>query len=313
MSENRTRVAALCQNVEKVIIGKRPVIELAVITLLCRGHLLLEDVPGLGKTMLARSISSSLAMEFKRIQFTPDLLPSDVTGVSIYNQKTGEFEFKPGPLFTNILLADEINRTTPRTQSSLLEAMEERQVTVDGTSYPLSSVFMVIATQNPVELQGTYPLPEAQLDRFFMRISVGYPSVEQEVMIMEMQAKEHPIHSIGAVISEEELKEMQESVKAIYIDKSVERYIAELAAETRKHKDILLGASPRGSLALMRGSQAIALLRGAEFVEPSLVKTIAVPVLAHRLVIKPQSRLQGVTQEKAVNEVLNSVSVPVRV
>jgi MoxR-like ATPase len=311
MSDNQTRLATLTQNVEKVIIGKTQVIELAVITLLCRGHLLLEDVPGLGKTMLARTICASLALEFKRIQFTPDLLPSDVTGVSIYNQKTGEFEFKKGPLFTNILLADEINRTTPRTQSSLLESMEERQVTADGTTYALPKIFMVIATQNPVELQGTYPLPEAQLDRFFMRIRVGYPTVDQEIMIMGMQAREHPIHSVSSVISEQDLTAMQASVKDIHMDASISRYIAEIVAQTRKHPDVLLGASPRGSLALMRASQALALVRGSDFVDPSMVKSIAAPVLAHRLVIKPQSRLQGVTQEKAVEDVLNASTAPV--
>ena len=312
MSDHQTRLAALCQNVEKVIIGKRPVIELAVITLLCRGHLLLEDVPGLGKTMLARTLSGSLALDFKRIQFTPDLLPSDVMGVSIYNQKTGEFEFRKGPVFTNILLADEINRTTPRTQSSLLESMEERQVTIDGETYQLPKTFMVIATQNPVELQGTYPLPEAQLDRFFMRIRGGYPSIEQEVQIMEMQSREHPIRTITSVLSETDLTAMQEAVKDIHIEASVKRYIAEITAQTRKHPHILLGASPRGTLALMRASQALAFLRGAEFVEPYLVKTIAGPVLAHRLVIKPQSRLQGISQEKAVEDILNAATAPVQ-
>ena len=313
MPDIKNLLANLIDNIGKVIVGKREVVELAMITLLCRGHLLLEDVPGLGKTMLARAIAGSLALKFKRIQFTPDLLPSDVTGVSIYNQKKEEFEFKPGPLFTSILLADEINRTTPRTQSSLLESMEEGQVTVDGSTYPLPAVFMVIATQNPIELQGTYPLPEAQLDRFFMRIRVGYPTIEQEVRIMEMQIKEHPIHSVVPVISEGELRAMQESAKGIYIEPSLQRYIAEITEATRRHDDLSLGASPRGSLALMKASQALALIRGANFVDPGMVKTIAPHVLEHRLIIKPQSRLRGVNGKNVIKEILNTIAAPVAV
>ena len=313
MPDIKDPLANLVNNIGKVIVGKKEVVELAMITLLCRGHLLLEDVPGLGKTMLARAIAGSLALKFKRIQFTPDLLPSDVTGVSIYNQKKGEFEFKPGPLFTSILLADEINRTTPRTQSSLLESMEEGQVTVDGSTYRLPAVFMVIATQNPIELQGTYPLPEAQLDRFFMRIRVGYPTIEQEVRIMEMQIKEHPIHSVVPVVSEGELRVMQESVKGIYIEPSLQRYIAEITEATRRHDDLSLGASPRGSLALMKASQALALIRGANFVDPGMVKTIAPHVLEHRLIIKPQSRLRGINGKNIIKEILNTIAAPVAV
>jgi MoxR-like ATPase len=307
----RNELAALAQNVEKVIVGKRDAIDLACITLLCKGHLLIEDVPGLGKTMLARSIAGSLALHYKRVQFTPDLLPSDITGVSIFNQKKGEFEFKPGPGFTNILLADEINRTTPRTQSSLLECMEESQVTVDGNTYVLPKIFMVIATQNPIELQGTYPLPEAQLDRFFMRIKIGYPSIDQEMTIMEMQSKEHPIASLSAVSSQEQITAMQESVKKVQIDKSINKYIASIVEATRRHPHVSLGASPRGSLGVMRASQAMAALKGLQFVEPSLVKHVVQPVLAHRILVKPQSRLGGMTSEKVLNEVLESIPVPV--
>jgi MoxR-like ATPase len=313
MNQYQAHLSILSQNIEKVIVGKRGSIELALITLLCRGHLLIEDVPGLGKTMLARSIANSLSLQYKRVQFTPDLLPSDITGVSIYNQKQGEFEFKPGPVFTNILLADEINRTTPRTQSSLLECMEESQVSADGTTRPLPSIFMVIATQNPIELQGTYPLPEAQLDRFFMRIKVGYPSIDHEVKVVEMQIKEHPIHSLSPVISEAELKEMQEAVKQVHIEKSVMRYIVEIVDATRRHKDLTLGASPRGSLGLMRAVQAAALLRGVDFVEPSMVKVLAKPILSHRMIVKPQARLGGITSEKVLDEILNQLAVPVSV
>lgn len=313
MTEFKKRLDLLSQNIEKVVVGKKEVIELALVTLLSRGHLLIEDVPGLGKTMLARAIAGSISLQYHRIQFTPDLLPSDVTGVSIYNQKINDFEFKPGPVFTDILLADEINRTTPRTQSSLLECMGELQVTVDGKTYPLPSVFIVIATQNPIELQGTYPLPEAQLDRFFMRIAVGYPSKVHEVAIVEMQMKEHPIRSLLPVLTGEELIQMQEAVKQIHVEKSVTQYIVDIVAATRSHKELSLGASPRGSLALMRGSQAIALLRGFDFVEPSVVKGLAKQILAHRMIIKPQARLKGLTSEKVVEEILNQIVVPVQV
>jgi len=312
--ENRDfsqRITQLFSNIAKVIVGKNEVINLALVSLFCKGHLLIEDVPGLGKTILARAIAKSLNMAFKRIQFTPDLLPSDITGVFIFNQKTGEFQMKPGPIFTNILLADEINRTTPRTQSSLLEAMEEFQVTVDGKTYQLPKTFFVIATQNPIELQGTYPLPEAQLDRFFMRLSIGYPGVNYEVKIMEMQAKEHPIHSIGPVMNEEELIEIQEAIKDVYVDKSIKEYIVRIMDETRNHPHLLLGASPRGSLALMRASQALSLIRGKDFVEPYVVKNVVFPILAHRLIIKPQSRLSKVTEVDVISDILKRVKVPI--
>jgi len=301
---------ALSQNIEQVIVGKREVIELAIITLLCRGHLLIEDLPGLGKTMLARAIAGSLSLDFKRVQFTPDLLPSDVTGVSIYNQKSAEFNFCPGPVFTNLLLADEINRATPRTQSSLLEAMEERQVTTDGTTRPLPQVFMVVATQNPIELQGTYPLPEAQLDRFFMRVSVGYPTRNEEVRVMEMQIREHPINGIKPVLNEEHLRFMQNAVTEVHIDRSLLAYIVDIVNASRKHPDLLVGASPRGSLSLMRAAQALSLLRGQEFVEPTMIKKLARHVLTHRLIVKPQSRLKGVTVVKVVEDIIQGIPAP---
>lgn len=304
-------LSALTNNIEQIIVGKREVIDLAIISLLCRGHLLIEDVPGLGKTMLARAIAGSLSLDFKRVQFTPDLLPSDVTGVSIYNQKSGEFDFRPGPVFTNLLLADEINRATPRTQSSLLESMEERQVTTDGTTRPLPPVFMVVATQNPIELQGTYPLPEAQLDRFFMRVSVGYPARNEEVRVMEMQMREHPIHGIKPVLTEEHVRFMQNAVTEAHIDRSLLAYIVDIVNATRKHPELQVGASPRGSLSLMRAAQAMVLLRGMEFVEPTVIKTLARHVLTHRLIVKPQARLKGTTETKVVEEILQGIPAPV--
>jgi len=302
---------ALSDNIEQVIVGKKDVIDLSIITLLCRGHLLIEDVPGLGKTMLARAIAGSLSLDFKRVQFTPDLLPSDVTGVSVYNQKSAEFNFLPGPVFTNLLLADEINRATPRTQSSLLEAMEERQVTTDGTTRPLPPVFMVVATQNPIELQGTYPLPEAQLDRFFMRLSIGYPARDEEVRVMEMQIREHPIHSLKSIISEDQLRFMQNAVTEAHIDRSLLAYIVNIVSATRQHPELLVGASPRGSLSLMRAAQAMTLLKGTEFVEPTVIKTLARHVLTHRLVVKPQARLKGTTEAKVVDYILQGIPAPV--
>jgi MoxR-like ATPase len=311
MKDIQRKLNGLLINIEKVIFGKRPVIELAVISLMCRGHLLIEDVPGVGKTMLAMAISKSLDLGFKRVQFTPDLLPSDITGVSIFNQKTSEFEFKPGPVFTNILLADEINRATPRTQSSLLEAMEERHVTVDGRTHPLPEVFMVIATQNPIELHGTYPLPEAQLDRFFMRISIGYPTNDKEVEVMDSQRQAHPINSISAILTAKDLMTIQDAVTNVYIDSSIMEYIVRIMEATRRHDDLALGASPRGSLSLMRASQAMALLRGKEFVDPYTVKSLSGPVLNHRIILKPESRLKGLTEEKVIEDVLRTVAPPV--
>lgn len=312
MSNTRQVLNKLIANIENVIVGKRFAIELALVTLICRGHLLIEDVPGLGKTMLARALAASLAMDFKRIQFTPDLLPSDVTGVSIYNQKTGEFVFKQGPVFTNILLADEINRATPRTQSAMLECMGEYQVTADGVTYAMSDVFMVIATQNPIDLQGTYPLPEAQLDRFFMRIPMDYPSPDEEIQIMTMQAKEHPINNLQPVLGQREVLEMMDAVKNVHVDPAVMRYVAEVVGATRHHEDLRLGASPRGSLALMRAAQAMALVRGMDFVDPPIVKRVALPVLAHRILLKPTAQLAGKTPTALIDEVLDSLTVPVK-
>jgi MoxR-like ATPase len=311
MTTTQKNLNSLSDNIKKVIVGKENVLNLALISLLCRGHLLIEDNPGVGKTMLARAVSKSLALHFKRVQFTPDLLPSDITGVSIFNQKTREFEFKPGPAFTNILLADEINRATPRAQASLLECMEERQVSVDGITYQLPHVFMVIATQNPIELHGTFPLPEAQLDRFFMKISMGYPLHEQEIRIMDMQKEKHPINSLLSVLEEGELKSIQDAVHQVYIDKSVMEYIVKIVESTRKHQDLVLGSSPRGSINLMRAAQAMTLLRGKEFVDPHMIKFLAKPVLAHRLIMKPQSRLKDVTEKKIIDEILRRVPAPV--
>ncbi|RME91345.1 MAG: MoxR family ATPase [Anaerolineae bacterium] len=297
-------------NLERVIVGKRRTLELVVIGLLCEGHVLIEDVPGVGKTVLARSLARTLGGTFHRIQFTPDMLPSDVTGTSIYNQKTRRFEFRPGPVFGQIVLADEINRATPKTQAALLEAMEERQVTVDGVSHPLPRPFMVLATQNPVEYEGTFPLPEAQLDRFLLRVRLGYPSPADEIRIMEEQQLTHPIEHIEAVVGTEEVLEAIRSVRHIYVSPAVKRYIVELTGRTRHSEDVYLGASPRGSLALFRTGQARAALRGRDFVLPDDIKALAVPVLAHRIILAPAARLRELSAERIVREILYSVPVP---
>ena len=311
MLNPQEQITYLYKNISKVIVGKHDQILLTIATLLSRGHLLVEDAPGLGKTMLARSLVSSLDLKFSRVQCTPDLLPSDITGISIYNQKTNEFEFRRGPVFTNFLLADEINRTTPRTQSSLLECMAESQVTVDGETYGMADVFMVIATQNPVEYQGTYPLPEAQLDRFFMRLNLGYPTLEQEISIMQMQEDHHPIDDLQAVMDVNTLLKLQKCTNAIHINKDVHRYIAQIVQATREHADVALGASPRGSLALMKASQAMALMAGKDFVDPQTVKKVATAVLAHRLIPKAQMNVRGQSGESIMHSILNEVSVPV--
>ncbi|MGQ9803918.1 MAG: AAA family ATPase [Anaerolineae bacterium] len=300
----------LIANVERVIVGKRAAVELAVIGLLCQGHLLLEDVPGTGKTMLARSIARSLGCSFSRIQFTPDMLPSDVTGVSIYNQATRQFEFRPGPIMAQIVLADEINRATPKTQAALLEAMEERQITVDGVTRPLPRPFMVLATQNPIEYEGTFPLPEAQLDRFFLRIRLGYPAAEDEIRILERQQYRHPIEELEMVASVEELLQAQEAIRAVYVAPAVKRYIVELTRRTREYPDIYLGASPRGSLTLSRAGQARAAISGRDFVLPDDVKALALPALGHRVIIGPTARMRDVTAEEIVEEILRKVPVP---
>jgi len=300
----------LMTNLEKVIVGKTSVVDQVVIGLLCQGHLLVDDVPGVGKTMLAKSLSKSLGCKFNRIQFTPDMLPSDVTGVSIFNQNTREFEFRPGPIISQIVLADEINRATPKTQSSLLEAMEERQVTVDGVTYILPSPFMVLATQNPIEYEGTFPLPEAQLDRFLMRIKIGYPKLMDEIHILELQQIKHPIESISEVVSEAEIIEAQEAIKSVFVSDPVKRYIVDLTRATREHEDVYLGVSPRGSLSLYRVSQARAATLGRDYVLPDDVKNLAKHVMGHRMVIQPAARLRSLSPDQIVNEVINSVSVP---
>ncbi len=298
------------ENVEKVIVGKHSPVQITVVALLCQGHLLIEDVPGVGKTMLARAIAKSIGCHFSRIQFTPDMLPSDVTGVSVFNQKNREFEFRQGPVFAQIVLTDEINRATPKTQSALLEAMEERQVTVDGTTYALSRPFLVLATQNPIEYEGTFPLPEAQLDRFMLRISLGYPSKSDETVILEAQQFVHPVNQIDQVVTVEELLEVQEEVKSVYADELIKEYIVSLVDASRHHPDVYLGASPRGSLALFKASQARAAILGRDYVIPDDVKALAEATLAHRLIISPAARIKNVDPREVVQELLASVPVP---
>ncbi len=300
----------LRENVEKVIIGKQREVTLTLIGLLCQSHILIEDVPGVGKTMLAKALARSIGCNFSRIQFTPDMLPSDITGVSVFNQQTQEFEFRPGPLMAQIVLADEINRATPKTQSSLLEAMEERQVTVDGTTYQLAQPFLVLATQNPIEYEGTFPLPEAQLDRFMLRIRLGYPSSTDEVAILESQQFAHPIDATQQVVSVDELIDAQEEIKGVYVDRQIKQYIVDLVSITRTHADVYLGASPRGSLALYRSSQAKAALAGRDHVLPDDVKDLAVTTLAHRLIVNPAARLKDVNAERIITEVMKQVPVP---
>lgn len=298
------------ENLEKVIVGKNQVLDMVLVGLLCQGHLLIEDVPGVGKTMLARSLAKTLGCSFSRIQFTPDMLPSDVTGVSIFNQVNREFEYRPGPLMTQILLADEINRATPKTQSALLEAMEERQTTVDGVTHKLPRPFMVLATQNPIEYEGTFPLPEAQLDRFLLRIRLGYPSITDEILILELQQIRHPIETLQTIIEVEELQKMQDAVRTVYVAPIVKRYIVELVRATRENPDVYLGSSPRGSLGLFRAGQAWAAINGRDYVLPDDIKAVADEVLAHRIVINPSARLREITSSQIVAETLRSIPVP---
>ncbi len=301
----------IVDNVNKVIVGKEEVVELALIALLCEGHVLIEDVPGIGKTTLAKSLARSLGCSFQRIQFTPDLLPSDVTGLYYFNQKTQDFEFRPGPIMAQVVLADEINRATPRTQSALLEAMQERQVTVDGQTMPLPRPFLVLATQNPIELEGTFPLPEAQIDRFLLKIGLGYPTEEEESDILLRFERDDPLVALRPVTAPEELIAMQDEVRQVRVEESVRRYVVQVARATREHQSIALGVSPRGTMALYRTAQARAAIRGRDFVIPDDVKALAPYVLTHRLILDSQTRLRGRTAQEVMAEVLEQVPVPV--
>jgi MoxR-like ATPase len=300
----------LVENVERVIIGKRRQVELAVMTLMCGGHLLIEDVPGVGKTMLARSLALSSGCSFSRIQFTPDLLPTDVTGVSVYNQKTGDFEFRPGPVLSQVVLADEINRATPKAQSALLEAMEERQVTVDGVTHRTPEPFMVMATQNPIEYEGTFPLPEAQVDRFLIRLELGYPSTKDEQAMMQHQIHGHPVGELTQVCDPDDVLALQKAVREVYVDILVQQYIVNLADATRRHDAAYLGVSPRGSLALQRLIQAKAILEERDFALPDDVKELAYPALAHRIILNAQARVKGVTAAQVIEDCLKRLPVP---
>jgi MoxR-like ATPase len=296
-------------NVETVIVGKRAQIELMMVALLCQGHVLIEDVPGTGKTMLARAIAASMGVSFKRLQCTPDLLPNDITGVSVFNQRTNTFEFQPGPVFVHVLLTDEINRATPRTQAALLEAMQEQQVTVDGITRPLPAPFLVLATQNPIEYEGTFPMPEAQLDRFLIRLSLGYPASEDEGLMLRNLRKQHPIESIGQVVDGAEILNLHDPVTDVHVEQSLEAYILGIVRATRTHPDLALGASPRGSLALYKTAQALAALRSRDYAIPDDVKTLVPLALAHRLIVKPESQLRGRTAEAILDEILETTEL----
>jgi len=310
-TQSATTIAReIVDNVSKVIVGKQPVIKQALAAVIAKGHILIEDVPGVGKTMLAKSISSSIGCSFKRIQFTPDLLPSDIVGVSIYNQSTREFQFRPGPVMAQIVLVDEINRATPKTQSALLEAMEELQVSVDGVTRPLEQPFIVMATQNPIEYEGTFPLPEAQLDRFLMRISLGYPSFTDELSVIEQQEKTHPIDELEAVASPEDVIKLQKAAQNVYVDTAVREYIVGLIEATRNHEDVFLGASPRASLGMFRAVRGMAILRDRDYAIPDDVKELAYAVLAHRLILSPAARMRGLHTGQVIEGLLESVAVP---
>jgi MoxR-like ATPase len=310
MQEAQSTIQKIVENIEKVIVGKTEAIHLVIIGLICKGHVLIEDVPGTGKTVLAKSLARSVGCSFKRIQFTPDMLPSDVTGVSIFNQKTSEFEFRPGPIMAQIVLTDEINRATPKTQAALLEAMEERQVTVDGVTHLVPEPFLVLATQNPIEYEGTFPLPEAQLDRFLLRINIGYPTVRDEVDMVQQQKLSHPLESLDRVISVEELLKVQDAVRNVKVSTEIEYYIVNIVNATRSHGELYLGASPRGSLGLYRTAQARAAIDGRDYVIPDDVKALAGSVLSHRMILGSAARIREVNTRAVVEEILNSLPVP---
>ncbi len=310
LSDGKALADRVIGNVERVIVGKRREVELSLIALICRGHALIEDIPGVGKTTLAKTLARSLGCTFKRIQFTPDLLPADITGVSIYNQANGTFEFREGPIVAQVVLADEINRATPKTQSALLEAMEERQITADGVTHMMPDPFLVLATQNPIEYEGTFPLPEAQLDRFLLRITLGYPTRSEEVAIIEMQQTEHPVDSVAQVVSVAEVAQLQAAAREVYVDGLIKEYVVSLSDATRRHEAIYLGASPRGSLGLFRAAQAKALLEGRDYTMPDDVKGLAEAVLAHRLIVNPASRMKDITGSTILADVLDRVPVP---
>lgn len=311
MSQAQDVAKKIIKNVEQVIVGKRQAIVFSLVSWFSEGHFLLEDVPGVAKTILARALAASVGCQFKRIQCTPDLLPSDVTGASIFNQKTTEFEFRPGPLFSNIALADEINRTTPRTQAALLEAMAEGRITVDGTTHVLPPPFLVIATQNPVDHEGTFPLPEAQLDRFMMKFSLGYPTIEEELKILQRLQKSHPIDGLKAVVTQQQIVDCQNASRQVEVDEKVQKYILQIVHLTRHHKHLQLGGSPRASIALFRTAQALAAIRGRNFVTPEDVKVVASAVLNHRMILKPESRLRKVSADQVVTQVVSEIPVPV--
>ena len=310
MADIQATANKIVESVERVIVGKRQAVQLTVLGLLCQGHILIEDVPGVGKTVLAKSIAKSVGCKFQRIQFTPDMLPSDVTGVSVFNQQTREFEFRPGPIHAQIVLVDEINRATPKTQSALLEAMEERQVTVDGRTYPLDPPFMVLATQNPIEYEGTFPLPEAQLDRFMLRIRLGYPGKEEEIEILTRQQHRHPVNSLEQVVDVDELRAAQEQIKDIYVDQLVKEYIVNIVRQTREHPDVYLGSSSRGALAIYRLGQARAALLGRDYVLPDDVKALAGPALGHRIIVGPAARIKDIEPEQIVQDIIDQTAVP---
>jgi len=312
MSIDVAAVAAkILGNIEKVVIGKRQQITIALAAYLCEGHILLEDVPGVAKTMMARALARSVGCTFKRLQCTPDLLPTDVTGVSVFNQKTAEFEFRPGPIFAQTLLADEINRATPRTQSALLEAMGERRVSADGQTYALKPPFLVIATQNPIDQEGTFPLPEAQLDRFLVRLNLGYPSIDEEAQMLDRLQYSHPIDDLQPIVNAQEVIACQEAIREIHVDEKVRNYVLEIVHGSREHEDVQLGGSPRASIALFRTAQALAAIAGRDFVLPDDIKRMAHPVLAHRLILRPESRLRKKTPAAVVNEIVMDAKVPV--